>query len=128
MQPPAASHLFELGWKVVRYKTRRQSVPTIEGFPDTGVGAWSSTMSGPNFLAGLIETLAAPPYNGRAHLSVLASSLQLEAEEIFHLGESLQLLGFAQFQSEGDLMLTNVPECASPTLKPMPARGCLPNT
>jgi NitT/TauT family transport system ATP-binding protein len=31
---------------------------------------------------------------------------QLEADEIFHLGESLQLLRFAQL-SEGDLMLTD---------------------
>jgi NitT/TauT family transport system ATP-binding protein len=36
---------------------------------------------------------------------VLASNLQLETDEILHLGESLQLLRFAQL-SEGDLMLT----------------------
>jgi len=36
---------------------------------------------------------------------VLASQLQLEADEILHLGESLQLLRLAQL-SEGDLMLT----------------------
>jgi len=47
-----------------------------------------------------------PPYNGHADLPVLAGHLQLEADEIFHLGESLQLLRFAQL-SEGDLMLTD---------------------
>jgi NitT/TauT family transport system ATP-binding protein len=36
---------------------------------------------------------------------VLASQLQLEADEILHLGEALQLLRFAQL-SEGDLVLT----------------------
>jgi NitT/TauT family transport system ATP-binding protein len=36
---------------------------------------------------------------------VLANHLQLEADDIFHLGESLQLLRFAQL-SEGDLVLT----------------------
>ncbi len=36
---------------------------------------------------------------------MLAAHLQLEADEIFHLGEALQLLRFAQL-SEGDLMLT----------------------
>jgi NitT/TauT family transport system ATP-binding protein len=36
---------------------------------------------------------------------VLAGNLQFEADEIFHLGEALQLLRFAQL-SEGDLMLT----------------------
>jgi len=39
-------------------------------------------------------------------LPVLAGSLQLEADEIFHLGEALQLLRLAQL-SEGDLMLTD---------------------
>jgi NitT/TauT family transport system ATP-binding protein len=38
-------------------------------------------------------------------LPVLANHLQLEADDIFHLGESLQLLRFAQL-SEGDLVLT----------------------
>ena len=59
-----------------------------------------------NVLSGLIETLAAPPYNGHADLPVLAGHLQLEADEIFHLGEALQLMRFAQL-SEGDLMLTD---------------------
>jgi NitT/TauT family transport system ATP-binding protein len=58
-----------------------------------------------NVLSGLIETLAGPPYNGHADLPVLASHLQLEADDIFHLGESLQLLRFAQL-SEGDIVLT----------------------
>ena len=57
-------------------------------------------------LAGLIETLAAPPYHGHADLPVLASQLQLEIDELLHLGESLQLLRFAEL-SEGDLMLTD---------------------
>jgi NitT/TauT family transport system ATP-binding protein len=39
-------------------------------------------------------------------LPVLANSLQLEAEDISPLGESLQLLRFAQL-SEGDLVLTD---------------------
>jgi NitT/TauT family transport system ATP-binding protein len=38
-------------------------------------------------------------------LPVLANHLQLEADEIFHLGEALQLLRFAHL-SEGDVMLT----------------------
>jgi NitT/TauT family transport system ATP-binding protein len=58
-----------------------------------------------NVLSGLIETLAGPPYNGHVDLPVLANHLQLEADDIFHLGESLQLLRFAQL-SEGDLVLT----------------------
>jgi NitT/TauT family transport system ATP-binding protein len=78
--------------------------PTVEGIHGTGVGMILQHVSS-NVLSGLIETLAAPPYNGRADLPVLAGQLQLEADEIFHLGESLQLLRFAQL-SEGDLVLT----------------------
>lgn len=78
--------------------------PTIEGIPGAGVGMVLNHVSS-NVLSGLIETLAGPPYNGRADLPVLANSLQLEADEILHLGESLQLLRFAQL-SEGDLVLT----------------------
>ncbi len=79
--------------------------PTIEGIQGTGVGMILNHVSS-NVLSGLIETLAGPPYNGHADLPVLAGHLQLEADEIFHLGESLQLLRFAQL-SEGDLMLTD---------------------
>ena len=80
-------------------------LPAIEGIQGTGVGMILNHVSS-NVLSGLIETLAAPPYNGHADLPVLANHLQLEADEIFHLGESLQLLRFAQL-SEGDLMLSD---------------------
>jgi NitT/TauT family transport system ATP-binding protein len=79
--------------------------PALEGIQGTGVGMVLAHVSS-NVLSGLIETLAAPPYNGHADLPVLANNLQLEADEIFHLGESLQLLRFAQL-SEGDLMLSD---------------------
>jgi len=78
--------------------------PSLEGIQGTGVGMVLNHVSS-NVLSGMIETLAAPPYNGHADLPVLAGNLQLEADEIFHLGESLQLLRFAQL-SEGDLVLT----------------------
>jgi NitT/TauT family transport system ATP-binding protein len=79
--------------------------PAIEGLPGTGVGMVLNHVSS-NLLSGLIETLAAAPYHGQADLPVLAGSLQLEADELFHLGEALQLLRFAQL-SEGDLLLTD---------------------
>jgi hypothetical protein len=79
--------------------------PSLDGIAGTGVGMVLNHVSS-NVLSGLIETLAAPPYNGHADLPVLAGQLQLEADEILHLGESLQLLRFAQL-SEGDLMLTD---------------------
>jgi NitT/TauT family transport system ATP-binding protein len=78
--------------------------PTLGNIPGTGIGMVLNHVSS-NVLSGLIETLAAPPYNGHADLPVLAGQLQLEADDIFHFGEALQLLRFAQL-SEGDLVLT----------------------
>ncbi len=58
-----------------------------------------------NLMAGLMETLAEQPYRGRADLPMLAGSLQLELDELLPLGESLQLLRFAELE-EGDVRLT----------------------
>ena len=58
-----------------------------------------------NSLAGMLEEIAAPPYNGKADLPHLADSLQLEIDDLFPLGETLQLLRLAEFE-EGDIKLT----------------------
>ena len=58
-----------------------------------------------NLMAGLLETLAAPPYSGRADLPALAGRLQLELDDLFPLGEALQLMHFALLE-EGDIKLT----------------------
>ncbi len=79
--------------------------PSKEGIPGAGIGLVLTHVS-TNVLAGLIEALAAAPYEGRADLPVLAGALQMEADEIFHLGETLQLLRLAQL-SEGDIELTD---------------------
>ena len=79
--------------------------PSLEGIPGTGIGMILNPIS-TNVISGLIEALAGPPYSGRADLPVLAETLQLKADELFHLGEALQLLRFAQL-SEGDVMLTD---------------------
>ncbi len=42
-----------------------------------------------NSLAGMLEEIAAPPYNGRADLPHLADSLQLEIDDLFPLAETL---------------------------------------
>jgi len=57
-----------------------------------------------NLLAGLAETVAAAPYNGRADLPALAGSLQLELDDLLPMGETLQLLGLGVLE-EGDLRL-----------------------
>ncbi len=58
-----------------------------------------------NLLAGLLETLDAQPYNGRADLPALAGALQLELDDLLPMGEALQLLGLGVLE-EGDLRIT----------------------
>lgn len=57
-------------------------------------------------MIGMMEALAAPPLNGRADLPVLAEKLQLELDDLFPLGESLELLALAELE-DGDILLTN---------------------
>ena len=56
-------------------------------------------------MAGLIETLAAAPYHGRADMPEIARSLHLEVDDLFPVAEVLQHLGFADVR-EGDIFLT----------------------
>ncbi len=58
-----------------------------------------------NSIAGMIEEIAAPPYHGQADLPHLANSLQMEIDDLFPLGETLQLLKFAEF-ADADIKLT----------------------
>ncbi|VVE32616.1 nitrate ABC transporter ATP-binding protein [Pandoraea pneumonica] len=58
-----------------------------------------------NLMAGLLEALAGPPYNGRADLPEIAQTLLLEVDDLFPVAEILDQLGFAELK-EGDLLLT----------------------
>lgn len=58
-----------------------------------------------NVLVGLLETLAAAPLNGRADLPHLAERLQMALDDLFPLGESLQLLDLAELE-DGDILVT----------------------
>lgn len=58
-----------------------------------------------NMMAGLIETVAAPPYDGKADLPDIARTLQLEVDELFPVAEVLQYLGLAELK-EGDIQLS----------------------
>jgi NitT/TauT family transport system ATP-binding protein len=60
---------------------------------------------GSNLMAGLMEALAAPPYDGRADLPALAATLHYEVDDLLPLGETLQLFRFAVLE-EGDIYLT----------------------
>src|SRR5580704_8195506 len=78
--------------------------PAREGFPGTGISMVLPRVSS-NMMAGLLETVAAEPYNGRADLPPLAISLQMEIDDLFPAAETLQLFRFAEV-AEGDIRLT----------------------
>jgi NitT/TauT family transport system ATP-binding protein len=95
--------------RIYALMTRRQTAePTTQGregpFPGLGLGMALPEVS-TNTMAGLMETLAAPPYSGHADLPQLADSLQMAIDDLFPVGETLQLLRFAEF-AEGDIKLT----------------------
>ena len=75
-------------------------------FPGMGIDMELPRASA-NLLAGLIETVAGAPYNGKADLPVIASALQMEVDDLFPVAESLQLLRFAEIEG-GDIRLTDV--------------------
>jgi NitT/TauT family transport system ATP-binding protein len=75
------------------------------GFPGVGVGMALPHVS-TNVLSGLLETLAAPPYQGKADLPQIAEALQMETDELFPIAETLQLFRFADL-ADGDIKLTD---------------------
>jgi NitT/TauT family transport system ATP-binding protein len=60
-----------------------------------------------NEMAGLIENVALPPYNGKADLPVISQELQMGDEELFPIIEAVHHLGFADLTA-GDILLTPV--------------------
>jgi NitT/TauT family transport system ATP-binding protein len=75
-----------------------------ERFPGEGIGTVLPPVT-PGLLAGLLETLAAAPYDGRADLPVIAPALQMEIDDLFPVAETLQMLRLAEV-SGGDIALT----------------------
>jgi NitT/TauT family transport system ATP-binding protein len=74
-----------------------------ERFPGLGIGSVLPQVS-TNLLAGLMEAVAAAPFNGTADLPKIASDLQMEIDELFPVAETLQLLRFAEVEG-GDIKL-----------------------
>src|SRR5580693_7217009 len=77
-----------------RMTARPTSQPVRDGaFPGMGISMALNHIS-TNTLAGMMEALANAPYNGKADLPDLASELQLEADELLPIAETLQLMRF----------------------------------
>jgi NitT/TauT family transport system ATP-binding protein len=60
-----------------------------------------------NLMSGLMETLSAPPFNGKADLPVLADELAMESDELLPVAESLQMFRLAEIEG-GDIKLTDI--------------------
>jgi NitT/TauT family transport system ATP-binding protein len=75
-----------------------------ERFAGTGIGTTLIHVSS-NLLQGLIEAVNEPPYNGKADLPVIAEDLHMELDDLFRVGEALQMLRFAEVEG-GDIRLT----------------------
>ncbi len=80
------------------------AVHAITGFAGTGIGMALTHIS-TNTLNGMIESVFAPPNNGKAELPDLANDLQLEADELLPIAETLQLMRFAEIDG-GSIRLT----------------------
>src|SRR3984957_8701818 len=61
----------------------------------------------PNQVSGLIEALAAAPYEGKADLPDIAYEQELEVDELFPVAEAMQLLRLADVEG-GDIKLTHM--------------------
>ena len=61
----------------------------------------------PSQISGLVEALAASPYDGKADLPDIAYEQELEVDELFPVAEAMQLLRLADVEG-GDIKLTHM--------------------
>ena len=59
-----------------------------------------------NLLSGLLEALAAAPFNGKADLPVIADELHMEGDDLFPVSDALQMLHLVEIEG-GDIKLTD---------------------
>jgi NitT/TauT family transport system ATP-binding protein len=81
---------------------RARPVQAVGVIPDTPMTHVSSSA-----IAGLIETVAAPPYSGKADLPDIAGDLQLEIDDLFPITEAVQTLRLGDVEG-GDIKLTHM--------------------
>jgi NitT/TauT family transport system ATP-binding protein len=84
--------------------TARQRAQRIDR--GSGIGIMMTHVS-PNLVSGLIEAVAATPYNGKADLPDIAGDLQMEIDELFPVAEALQILRLGELEG-GDIKLTHM--------------------
>jgi len=100
---PAFSAIVE---RIYVEMTSRQIAVKFDRIAGTGFALMLPRVS-INLMAGLLEALAASPFDGKADLPELGSELTLEIDELFPVAESLQLMHMAEI-GDGDIKLTEM--------------------
>ena len=102
---PTFRDLVERVYVAMTRRAISRAPPVADRFRAIGINAVLPRVS-INLLSGLIETVGGAPYNGRADLPVIASSLHMEVDDLFPVAESLQLLRLVDIEG-GDIQLTD---------------------
>ena len=102
---PAFAALVDRIYVEMTARNTERAAQKLERFPGMGIGLQLPRISA-SAMAGLIEAVAATPYEGKADLPDLASNLQLEIDELFPVAETLQLFRLAEVEG-GDIRLTD---------------------
>jgi NitT/TauT family transport system ATP-binding protein len=99
---PEFRNLVEKIYALMTQRPEPKPMPTGVTGPNLGIPLPRVST---NSIAGMLEEIAAPPYNGQADLPHLADSLQLQVDDLFPIGETLQLLKLVEF-ADADIKLT----------------------
>jgi NitT/TauT family transport system ATP-binding protein len=105
-QEPAFISMVERIYAEMTAKRAEHMAQRRERFPGTGIGTHLPRVSA-NLIAGLIEAVAATPYDGKADLPDITADLQMEIDELFPVAETLQMLRLAELEG-GDIKLTHM--------------------
>jgi NitT/TauT family transport system ATP-binding protein len=93
----------------VAMTARTPTPPVIGTTPGTVATTINSILPrvSANILSGLLETLAAPPYDGKADLPILSDEQHLEVDDLFPIADALQMFHLAEIEG-GDIRLTDL--------------------
>ncbi len=103
-------HFRDLVEKIyVAMTARTQTPPRVETTPGTIAASIDTILPrvSANLLSGLLEALAAEPFNGKADLPVLADELHMEGDDLFPVSDALQMMHLVEVEG-GDIKLTDV--------------------
>ena len=87
---------------------RTQPPPRIGATPSAAATSIDTILPrvSANLLSGLLEALAAAPFNGKADLPVIADELHMEGDDLFPVSDALQMLHLVEIEG-GDIKLTD---------------------